>query len=143
MDASLQFKLLAKLKAGTLTAADEGDIRNVIASLDQQETVNRDLDRFGGAFSAAGAADRAMWNQVRTQLAQALNTAAVGGRPAGVGSTDTAAAAEEKKSGGREGTNVTVNIGGQRRTIGVGSQGDANALVGVLRDLENQRGTAT
>lgn len=39
-------------------------------------------------------------------------------------------------------TNVTVNIGGVRRSIGVASQADANTLVGVLRDLENQSGTA-
>ena len=40
------------------------------------------------------------------------------------------------------GANVTVNIGGQRRTIGVSSQADANALVGLLRELETQSGTS-
>jgi hypothetical protein len=34
-------------------------------------------------------------------------------------------------------------LGGQRRTIGVATQADANTLVSLLRDLENQSGTST
>lgn len=78
VDNSLAFELVDKLKAGTLGPDDAADIRAVIAALDQNEAVNRDLDRMGGAFSAAGSADRAQWQAIRTQLAQALSSQAIG-----------------------------------------------------------------
>ena len=78
VDNTLAFRLRDELKAGTLGPEDAADIKAAIAALDQNEAVNRDLDRFGGAFSAAGAADREEWRQIRTQLAQALTTQAVG-----------------------------------------------------------------
>lgn len=78
-------------------------------------------------------------SQALLKAAETVTFAGTGiGRAAGVGSDDTASTSDKSKSG----TNVTVNIGGQRRTIGVNSQADANTLVGVLRDLENQSGTA-
>ena len=56
--------------------------------------MNRDLDRFGGAFSTAGAADREEWRQIRTQLAQALTKQTVGQRVA-----------------------VDINVGGSTETV--------------------------
>jgi tape measure domain-containing protein len=78
VDNTLAFELVDKLKAGTLGPDDAADIRAVIAALDQNEAVNRDLDSMGGAFSAAGSADRAQWQAIRTQLAQALTSQAIG-----------------------------------------------------------------
>ncbi|OGB19443.1 MAG: hypothetical protein A2W72_17950 [Burkholderiales bacterium RIFCSPLOWO2_12_67_14] len=84
VDNSLMFELRAKLDAGLLTAADKADIEAVIAALDQNEAVNRDLDRLNpGAFSSAGAADRNEWRQVRTRLAQALGNTTLGGQTGG------------------------------------------------------------
>lgn len=104
VDNTLAFKLRDKLKAGTLGADDAADIQAVIAALDQNETVNRDLDRFGGAFSTAGSADRAEWQQVRAQLAQALNKQTVGG-PRG----DTPSKTVNVKIDGGRGRRETVN----------------------------------
>ena len=78
VDNTLQYKLREKLNAGTLGPEDEAEIRAVIDALRQQETVNRDLDSFGGAFSAAGSADRAEWANVRAMLEQSLNKQAIG-----------------------------------------------------------------
>jgi tape measure domain-containing protein len=80
VDNSLALKLAAKIQAGSFTAADNADALAVIAALDQNEAVNRDLDSMGGAFSTAGSADRAKWQQIRTQLAQQVNKAEVGRR---------------------------------------------------------------
>ena len=60
------------------------------------------------------------------------------GSQAAVGSTS-------ESSGGASGgkpSNVTVNIGGRSRTIGVSSQGDASTLVSVLRELESNSNSA-
>lgn len=79
VDNTLAFKLRDKLDAGTLTADDAADIRAVIASLDQNEQVNRDLDRMNpGAFSLTGAADRNEWKAVRARLEQSLGNGQVG-----------------------------------------------------------------
>lgn len=79
VDNTLMFKLRDKLDAGLLTDADRADIEAVIAALDQNEAVNRSLDRLNpGAFSSAGAADRNEWRQVRTRLAQALGNTTLG-----------------------------------------------------------------
>ena len=79
VDNTLAFKLRDKLNAGTLSADDADEIRAVIAALDQNEQVNRDLDRLNpAAFSLTGAADRNEWRNVRTRLEQALNTSQVG-----------------------------------------------------------------
>lgn len=82
VDNTLLFRLKDALKAGTLGAEDAEDIKAAIAALDQNEAVNRDLDRMGGAFSAAGAQDRNEMSALRTMLAQVLSTAKVGQRVA-------------------------------------------------------------
>jgi TP901 family phage tail tape measure protein len=80
VDNSLIFKLKDELAAGTLGPEDAEDIKAAIAALDQNEAVNRDLDRMGGAFSAAGAQDRAEMQALRTMLAQVLASAKIGQR---------------------------------------------------------------
>lgn len=78
-------------------------------------------------------------SQALLKAAETITFAGSGvGRPSGVGSDDTA----EDRGKAKGGTNVTINIGGKRRTVGVSSQADANTLASVLRDLENQSGTA-
>jgi TP901 family phage tail tape measure protein len=80
VDNTLALRLRDELRAGTLGPEDAEDIKAAIAALDQNETINRDLDRMGGGFSTAGAADREEWRQIRTQLAQALAVQKVGRR---------------------------------------------------------------
>lgn len=73
VDNTLIFALRDKLNAGVLTAEDARDLSNAIAALDQNEQVNRDLDRMNpSAFSLEGAADRNEWRNVRQQFEQAL-----------------------------------------------------------------------
>lgn len=46
-------------------------------------------------------------------------------------------------AGGSAGTvSVNINLGGRRSTVSVASQADANALTGILRELENASGTS-
>lgn len=80
VDNTLALRLRDELRAGTLGPDDAEDIKAAIAALDQNEAINRDLDRMGGGFSTAGAADREEWRQIRTQLAQALAVQKVGRR---------------------------------------------------------------
>nr|WP_247655674.1 tape measure protein [Hydrogenophaga aromaticivorans] len=81
VDNTLAFELRDKLRAGALTADDADDIRAVIAALDQNEQINRDVDRMNpGAFSGAGMADRREWQNIRSQLAQQLTKTQVGRR---------------------------------------------------------------
>lgn len=109
VDNTLAFRLRDELKAGTLGPEDAEDIKAAIAALDQNEAVNRDLDRFGGAFSTAGAADREEWRNIRTQLAQALTTQKVGQRVA-----------------------VDINVGGSTETVETDDAG-ARKLVKALQ----------
>ncbi|MDO8903965.1 tape measure protein [Hydrogenophaga sp.] len=81
VDNTLIFALREKLNAGTLTSQDAKDLTNAIAALDQNEAVNRDLDRMNpAAFSLTGAADRNEWRAVRQQFEQALKATQVGRR---------------------------------------------------------------
>lgn len=109
VDNTLAFRLRDELKAGTLGPEDAADIKAAIAALDQNEAVNRDLDRFGGAFSTAGAADRDEWRNIRTQLAQALQTQKIGQRVA-----------------------VDINVGGGTETVETDEAG-ARKLVKALQ----------
>lgn len=74
VDNSLMFKLRDKMRAGTLGPEDAASIRAVLSALDQNETVNRDIDRMNpSAFSLGGAADRNEWRNVRQLLEQQLS----------------------------------------------------------------------
>ncbi|MDP2262680.1 MAG: tape measure protein [Hydrogenophaga sp.] len=124
VDNTLMFALRDKLNAGTLSAADADQIRAVIAALDQNEQVNRDLDRMNpGAFSLTGAADRNEWRNVRARLDQALSEMR-GGSTGGGGAI------------GQPRT-VNVNIGGSKSTVTTASDADADALVAMLKSLES------
>lgn len=72
-DLTLQFSLLEKIQKKTLTAADLVDAKAVVASLKVNNQTNQDLDKFGGAFSAAGALDRSKWETVQAQLQNFIN----------------------------------------------------------------------
>jgi hypothetical protein len=128
VDNTLAFELRDKLNAGQLTKDDADDIRAVIAALDQNEAVNRDVDRMNpGAFSSAGAADRAEWRSIRTRLAQALGT--VGGTQQGAQPLTAPAS-----------TSHTVSIqlnNATPTTITTASAQDASALSAVLASLQD------
>jgi tape measure domain-containing protein len=134
VDNSLLFELEAKLKRGALTEADNADIRAAIAALEQNEQIDRDVDRMNpGGFSLSGMADRAKWRAVRQQLEQQLaNTAVGGGGSSGQG-------------GGNSTThNVTVDLGGGRkRSFKAASADDAAAAAAMLKELETVAGRSS
>ncbi|MFN3494819.1 MAG: phage tail tape measure protein [Hydrogenophaga sp.] len=112
VDNTLMFRLRDKLNAGALTEADAADIQAVIAALEQNEQVNRDLDRMNpAAFSLTGAADRNEWNNVRARLQQAL-----GSMGAGLGKT----------------VRVDINTGRGRESVNTDEKG-AQAIVRALQ----------
>jgi TP901 family phage tail tape measure protein len=79
VDNTLMFRLRDKLKAGALGPEDAADIQAVLAALDQNAQVDRDVDKMNpGGFSLEGMADRREWAAIRTQLAQALTKTSVG-----------------------------------------------------------------
>lgn len=90
--------------------------------------------KYGGQGSTIGSA--------LLKAAETVTFAGTGiGRAAGVGSNGDSAS--RPASGDTRPANVTVNIGGRARTVATNSQGDANTLVGILRELESGSGTAT
>lgn len=137
VDNTLAFSLRDKLNAGQLTKDDADDIRAVIAALDQNEAVNRDLDRLNpGAFSAAGAADRNEWRAVRTRLEQALGTANVGG-------TATPGSATGASSVASTNHTVTIKLGSSSTTVNTASARDADALNQFLTGLQDAASRAS
>lgn len=116
VDNSLIFDLLARMRAGRLTADDIGSLQAAMAALDQNEAVNRDLDRLNpGAFSLEGAADRNRWRNIRQQFGQEVSRLSGGGRV----------------------SRVEVKIGQRTSTINTASQADSDALVRTLQQIEN------
>lgn len=149
VDNTLIFELKDKLAAGTLGPEDAADIKNAIAALDQNEAVNRDLDRMGGAFSTAGSADRAAMMNLRTMLAQALNVQQVGGQTTQQqtgGSTGSRGGASSSSTiGGSEsmpsrGVTMNVNINGKPERFRAESQRDAQAIVRSLTEASRISG---
>lgn len=127
VDNTLALALRDKLNAGQLTPDDADNIRAVIAALDQNEAINRDLDRLNpGAFSSAGAADRAEWRNIRTRLEQALNAVDVGRTPNVSTPTPTSTS-----------HTVTIKLGGSTTTVNTASARDADALSGLLASLQD------
>lgn len=112
VDANLQFQLRDKLLANQLTADDLPAIHDVIASLKQQAAVNSSASKLSAGFqSNVGAADALQWQQVRTRLEN-----------------------EEKRITART---VNISIGGRSaQGVNVASEQDADALTGILRQLE-------
>jgi tape measure domain-containing protein len=75
VDNSLIFSLKEKSRNGTLTAKDADDLRNVIAALDQNEQVFRDLDRYNPAgISTEGTRSRQEANVTRRLFQDRLNS---------------------------------------------------------------------
>lgn len=115
VDNSLIFTLRDKMRMGTLTADDAAALQSAIAALDQNEQINRDLDRMNpGAFSSAGMADRNEWRNVRQQFAQQLTRLNGQGRV----------------------SRVEIKIGGQNKRINTLSDEDSDTLVETLKQLE-------
>lgn len=80
VDNSLIFSLKEKSRNGTLTAKDADDLRNVIAALDQNEQVFRDLDRYNPAgISTEGTRSRQEANVTRRLFQDRLNSFSGGG----------------------------------------------------------------
>lgn len=75
VDMNLQFQLRDKLNAGALSTADLADMRNVIASLRQQNDVNGSASRMSAGFmSLEGARDAQQWQSVRQRLEDAARS---------------------------------------------------------------------
>lgn len=88
VDARLQFEIAQKLQRGQLTQADLPAMQAVIASLQQQQTIDRGVDRMSaGAYSLDGMRDRAQWAAVLQQLQTTVNR--MGGQGQGPGRTVT------------------------------------------------------
>lgn len=125
VDNTLLFALEAKLRAGSLGVGDSADIDAVIAALDQNDRIDRDLDRINpAAFSAQGLVDRSRWRVVREQLDAARRGIAGqgAGTPTPAGTTHT----------------VTINLAGRAPVqIGTASARDAQALTAWLRELQD------
>ncbi len=80
VDNSLIFKLKEKSAKGTLTEKDADDLRNVIAALDQNEQVFRDLDRYNPAgISTEGTRSRNENRVTRRLFSDRLNSFDGGG----------------------------------------------------------------
>jgi len=94
----------------------EGLVRNSQAALAKVEFLQRKEAR-GGAGAGLGGAARGE----------------TGGLGAPSGGSATSAGT----------VSVNINLGGKRSTVSVASQADANALTGILRELENASGTST
>jgi tape measure domain-containing protein len=129
VDNSLLFELEAKLKRGALTAADTDDIRAAIAALEQNEQIDRDVDRMNpGGFSLAGMADRAKWRALRQQLEQQLANTAVGaGGSQGGG---------QRSDVGNTTHIVKIDLGGKRRSFNASSAADAAIAADIFREIE-------
>lgn len=129
VDNTLIFALRDKLAAGTLTSEDARDLANAIAALDQNEQVNRDLDRLNpAAFSLEGAADRNEWRNVRQLFEQAL--ARLQG---GAGVPQKGAAAVGKT------VNINLQLNGDSYGTVDTSPGGSDNLERFLRELERDR----
>lgn len=123
VDNTLAFKLRDKMRSGLLTADDLPEIKAVLSALDQNEAINRDIDRFNpGAFSLAGAADRNEWRAIAQQLRQVVTSLGGSGAPA-VGRT----------------VNVNLNVGGKVRSIPTTERG-ASELIDALSDAKLSAG---
>lgn len=109
VDNSLIFELRDKLNAGTLTADDADDLRNAISALQQNQTIDRSVDRMSaGAFSLDGMRDRNAWAAVMVQFQQAL----------------------QRTETGRN-VNVNLNVGGRTVTVPTTEEG-AQGLIQSL-----------
>lgn len=129
VDNTLAFRLRDMLDAGTIDQATPEEIRAVIAALEQNEAVNRDLDRMNpGAFSSAGMADRGLWNNVRTRLQQALGRS-------DVGQSSTSSGFDRAQGFGGSSKTVNVKIDGGRGRRETVSTDEAGAAA-LVRSLE-------
>ncbi len=85
VDNRLMFEIRDKLNSNTLTAADAGSIKAVLAALAQNRAVNASVDRqSAGAISLEGRRDDAQWQAVGARLAAELAKIE---RPAGESTT--------------------------------------------------------
>jgi tape measure domain-containing protein len=135
VDNTLSFNLRDKLRNGTLTAADVPDLQNVIAALDQNEQINRDVDRMSpGAFSLTGQADRVEWRNVRQQFAQAISQLSGGGDGTGVGATGSGNVGASRMV-------VEIKTGRTSRRVNTDSDGAKN-IAELMRELEADAGRA-
>lgn len=121
VDASLQFKLLEKLNAGTLTEDDADSLRAVIESLRQQADINESARSMNAGFqSIRGQDDAFAWQVAMGRFSDALDRLENGGGLAGKSTTHT----------------VNVKVGnGRTKSVGVASEEDAAALIDSLSNI--------
>lgn len=91
VDNTLMFKLRDKLQAGTLTAADLADLKNVTAALDQNKIMH-DAAQTAGMMSAGGMVDATTWeainNLFKSRIQDFERQTAGGLKPAGAPAPD-------------------------------------------------------
>lgn len=131
VDNSLQFALMAKFKQGTLSAADIDDVKRYLQAQEQQNQVNRDLDKFGGRFSAAGTLDRAKWEQFQALMINWLDD-----------QKHKAAPSPNPVNTNQLNSVVNINLNGSTRSIHTDAAGAAT-LQDVLRQLADARGSSS
>ncbi|WP_219211935.1 tape measure protein [Variovorax boronicumulans] len=129
VDMNLQFQLRDKLNAGALTAADLEDMKNVIASLRQQDAVNGSASKMSAGFqSLEGQRDAQQWQSVRQRLEDVMRQMA----------QQEAAAKQAADQAARQ---VDVNLktdGISKGTVRTNDDGAAT-LQRMLVELENGR----
>lgn len=128
-----------KRRNGTLSADDLGTARAAKSAADFNR---RQFEENGKSFSLEGGRSiNEESNRANTILAQVEALAAQARGTTTSAPPVTAPAAQVDATGVRNRT-VTINIGGRSTAIGVSSQQDSDALVGMLRGLESGRETA-
>lgn len=122
VDNTLMFTLRDKLRAGTLTEADAASLEAVIGAMQNNEAIDRSVDRMSvGAFSSEGVRDRLEWQRTRVMFQQALESF-------GIGSAGSQAMGTYR---------VELVSGGTTTPVNVTSQADADALISMLQGLQN------
>ena len=124
-DETLRFELLKKLQAGTLSEADLGSLRNVVATLKENEKMFASLGP--GRSSSEALADDRKWENARVGFEQAI--ANLQGK---AGTVSSGAAAV----GGNTTHNVNVNIGGRSKTFNAASPQDAQSAADIFKEIE-------
>lgn len=153
VDNSLIYTLKEKARKGTLTAKDVDDLKGVIAALDQNEQVFRDLDRYNPGGISTEASRARQENQVTRRLFQdqvnILGGDGGGGlasappvryTPPGVAApapvaTPAPTPAPAPTTGSAQTFHVRFELpGGQTSQVDVSSERDAQTLMQTLRN---------
>lgn len=137
------FAIVDKLNAGTLTA---NDLDAAKAAFEQAQNAMTWLESINQASVSMQARTTAEGTLRATQRAletvRGLAAAEEKAKAQGSGSAAPAGPAAPTGPAQPRGTTVIINIGGRTTAVNVASQQDANALTGLLRQLETASGAS-